>query len=125
MVVKHPAKVSIAQAVSAFESRCLRHLCTHDVIGSHARLRSLGCTACESKSYLACHKNLNEQTVYYNMKQEIRENSYYLLDEDGNVLLKLTPADPVEFPGNQVVIETDHEVYAGPVKFISFSGDIK
>lgn len=52
------------------------------------------------------------------MKQEIRENSYYLLDEDGKVLLKITPTDT---PGNQVIIETEQEVYAGPIKFISFS----
>ena len=55
------------------------------------------------------------------MKQEIRENSYYLLDEDGKVLLKITPTD---MSGNQVIIETEQEVYAGPIKFISFS-DIK
>lgn len=56
------------------------------------------------------------------MKQEIKDNSYYLLDEDGTVLLKLTPSD---LPGNQIVIETEKEVFAGPVKFISFSGDVK
>ena len=55
------------------------------------------------------------------MRQEIRENSYYLLDEDGNVLLKITPTD---MPGNQIIIETKQEVYAGPIKFIRFSGDI-
>ena len=55
------------------------------------------------------------------MKQEIRENSYYLLDEDGKVLLKITPSD---LPGNQVIIETEQEVYAGPIKFISFNENI-
>ena len=55
------------------------------------------------------------------MKQEIRENIYYLLGEDGNVLLKITPTD---MPGTQIVIETEREVYAGPIKFISFNGDI-
>lgn len=55
------------------------------------------------------------------MKQEIRDNSYYLLDEDGKILLKLTPADPAEFPGNQVVIETEKEVFAGPVRFLNLS----
>ena len=55
------------------------------------------------------------------MRQEIRENSYYLLDEDGNVLLKITPSD---MPGNQVIIETEREVYAGPGKFISFNENI-
>ena len=53
------------------------------------------------------------------MKQEIRENSYYLLDEYGNVLLKIIPTD---MPGNQIIIETEQEVYTGLIKFISFSG---
>ena len=55
------------------------------------------------------------------MKQEIRENIYYLLDEDGKVLLKITPTD---MPGNQIIIETEKEVYAGPIKFISFNENI-
>lgn len=55
------------------------------------------------------------------MKQEIRENSYYLLGEDGNVLLKITTMD---MPGNQIIIETEREVYAGPIKFISFNENI-
>ena len=54
------------------------------------------------------------------MKQEIKDNSYYLTDEDGKVLLKLTPSD---LPGNQVVIETETEVFAGPVKFLKFTDD--
>lgn len=52
------------------------------------------------------------------MKQEIRDNSYYLIDEDGNVLLKLTPSD---LPGDQIVIETEKEVFAGPVRFLNLS----
>lgn len=56
------------------------------------------------------------------MKQEIRENCYYLLDEDGKVLLKITPTD---IPGNQVIIETEREVYAGPVNLISFDTNPK
>ena len=56
------------------------------------------------------------------MKQEVRENIYYLLDEDGNVLLKITPTD---MPGNQIIIETEQEVYAGPVSLISFDQNIK
>ena len=55
------------------------------------------------------------------MKQEIRENIYYLLDEEGNVLLKIIPTD---MPGNQVIIETEQEVYAGPIKFIRFNENI-
>ena len=56
------------------------------------------------------------------MKQEIRENCYYLLDEDGKVLLKITSSD---LPGNQVIIETEQEVYAGPVNLISFDTNPK
>ena len=56
------------------------------------------------------------------MKQEIRENSYYLLDEDGKVLLKITPSD---MPGNQAIIETEQEVYAGPINLISFDTNPK
>lgn len=55
------------------------------------------------------------------MKQEIRDNSYYLLADDGRVLLKLTPSD---MSGDQIVLETEDEVFAGPVKFIRFSEDI-
>ena len=54
------------------------------------------------------------------MKQEIIENSYYLTDEEGRLLLKITPTD---LPGNQIIIQTDKEVYSGPVKFISFYCD--
>ena len=60
MVVKHPAKVPIAQAVSAFESRCLRHLCVSGVIGSHAGLGSLRCKAYGFKSCFVPNKNLSE-----------------------------------------------------------------
>ena len=55
------------------------------------------------------------------MKQAIRENSYSLLDEDGTVLLKITPT---YMPGTQIIIETEREVYAGPIKFISFNENI-
>lgn len=60
MVSQHPAKVPIAQAVSAFESRCLRHLRTSGVIGDYAGLSSLCCKAYGFKSSLAPNKNLNE-----------------------------------------------------------------
>lgn len=53
------------------------------------------------------------------MTQEIKDGSYCLVDNDnGKVLLKVTPSD---LPGNQVVIETENEVFAGPVKFLSLS----
>ena len=52
------------------------------------------------------------------MKQEIKENIYYLKDDQGNVLLKITPS---EIPGNQVIIETNKEVYSGPINLLNLS----
>ena len=52
------------------------------------------------------------------MKQEIKDNVYYLIDEKGKVLLKLTPCD---IAGNQVVIETDTQVFAGPIELLNIS----
>ena len=52
------------------------------------------------------------------MKHEIKDNIYYLIDENGKVLLKITPCD---IPGNQVIIETEKQVFAGPIKLINFS----
>ena len=59
------------------------------------------------------------------MKQEIKNNTYFLLDDVGNTLLMLTPVDEAEFPNNQVIIETEEEVFAGPIKFLSFVNNIK
>lgn len=53
------------------------------------------------------------------MRHEIKDGSYCLMDNDnGKILLKVTPSD---LPGNQVVIETENEVFAGPIKFLSLS----
>ena len=78
MVVKHPAKVPIAQAVSAFESRCLRHLCASDVIGSHAGLRSLRRKVCVFKSCLVLNKNLSE---CLEIKLLLRQSEKFTLDQ--------------------------------------------
>ena len=56
------------------------------------------------------------------MKQEIKDGIYYLMTDDGKTLLKITPSD---MSGNQVIIETEQEVYAGPVSLISFDQNIK
>lgn len=55
------------------------------------------------------------------MKQEIKDNTYYLIDEVGKILLKVTPSD---LPGNQIIIETEKEVYAGPVELLNFLPNI-
>ena len=55
------------------------------------------------------------------MKQEIKDDIYYLTTDEGKVLLKIRPVD---FPGYNVVIETEKEVYAGPISLISFNADI-
>lgn len=49
------------------------------------------------------------------MKQVITDNTYYLLDEEGKVLLKITLTD---VPGNQIIAETSEDVFEGPVKFL-------
>ena len=49
------------------------------------------------------------------MKQVIQDNIYYLIGEDDKILLKITLSD---LPGDQITIETDEDVYSGPVKFL-------
>ena len=56
------------------------------------------------------------------MKQEIKDGIYYLMTDDGKILLKITPSD---MPSNQVIIETEQEVYAGPVSLIAFDPNHK
>ena len=55
------------------------------------------------------------------MKHIIKDDIYYLYSDDETELLNIKLTD---LPENQIIITTEHEVYAGPVKFISFSGDI-
>ena len=56
------------------------------------------------------------------MKHLIKDNIYYLYSDDDVELMTIELTDE---PENQIIIKTAHEVYAGPVKFICFSGDIK
>jgi len=51
----------------------------------------------------------------------IKDDIYYLYSEDNIELMKIELTD---IPGDQVVITTSDEIYAGPIKFITFSGDI-
>ena len=53
------------------------------------------------------------------MKQEIKDNIYYLYDDDGNVLLKITPSD---ISGNQITLEANNQVFAGPISMLNISG---
>ena len=56
------------------------------------------------------------------LHHEIIENEYYIYDEDNKPVFKITLMNT--FPNNQVVIETDKEVYSGPLQFLSFC-DVK
>lgn len=49
------------------------------------------------------------------MKQEIKDNIYYLVDEDGKILLEITPTD---LPENQIILTNKTDVYAGPVDLL-------
>lgn len=55
--------------------------------------------------------------VLKNMKHYIKDNIYYLEDIDGNVVLKIKLVDSI---GNQIILETEKEIYSGPVELISF-----
>lgn len=48
----------------------------------------------------------------------IKDDIYYLYSDDGAELMNITLTNE---PGNQVVVSTATEVYAGPVSFIEFS----
>ena len=52
----------------------------------------------------------------------IKDNIYYLYSDEGSELMNIKLTNE---PGDQLVITTATEVYAGPVNFITFSGDIK
>lgn len=54
------------------------------------------------------------------MKHAISENIYYIYNDDGHVLFSVKITD---LPGNQIVIYTDKEVYAGPIELISFKDE--
>jgi len=55
------------------------------------------------------------------MKHIIKDGIYYLYSDTDAELMSITLTSE---PENQVIIKTENEVYAGPVKFIKFSEDI-
>lgn len=57
------------------------------------------------------------------MYQIIKDDIYYLYNDTGDELMTIKLDNSIS--GDQVVITTPYEVYAGPVRFISFSGDSK
>ena len=56
------------------------------------------------------------------MKHIIKDDIYYLYNDTGDELMTIKLDNSIS--GDQVVITTPYEVYAGPVKFIRFSKDI-
>jgi len=51
------------------------------------------------------------------MKHNISGNVYYIYNDAGYVLFSIKLTDE---PGDQIVIYTNKEVYAGPISLISF-----
>lgn len=53
------------------------------------------------------------------MKHCILDDTYMITDDTGKNLLTIKLNN--EFSGNQITIETNKEVYSGPIDLISFS----
>ena len=53
------------------------------------------------------------------MTHEIKDNIYYLYDVDGKQVLKIQLYEDIS--SNQIVIETNKEVYAGPVELLNIA----
>ena len=56
------------------------------------------------------------------MRSFIKDDIYYIVDGDKE-LLKVQLVS--EFPGNQIIISTENEIYAGPIELISFDPNPK
>ena len=56
------------------------------------------------------------------MEHYIKDDTYYVVDGDKE-LLKVKLITSVD--GNQVVISTENEIYAGPISLISFDPNPK
>ena len=52
------------------------------------------------------------------MNHYIQDNIYTIVSDDGDPIFQL--ALNLNLPNNQVVIETNNEVYAGPLQFLHF-----
>ena len=49
----------------------------------------------------------------------IKDDIYYLYSDNGSELMNIKLTDE---PGDQIIVSTYNEVYAGPVNLIEFSG---
>lgn len=49
------------------------------------------------------------------MNHYIEDNVYYLVNKQGDILLKITPTD---LPNNQIELETEKSVFSGPIEFM-------
>ena len=56
------------------------------------------------------------------MNHFIKDNIYYIMDGEKE-LLKIKLVD--EVPGNQIILSTENEVFAGPIELISFDPNPK
>jgi len=56
-------------------------------------------------------------------KQHFEDNYYFITDDLGNEIFRVSLDESVG--GDQVVISTPNEVYAGPISLISFSSELK
>ena len=54
------------------------------------------------------------------MEHYIKDNIYYIVDGDKELLRVELVTD---ITGNQVIIATENEIYAGPIALLSFSPD--
>ena len=55
------------------------------------------------------------------MEHYIKDNYYYIVDGDKE-LLKIELINDVD--GNQIVLSTENEIFAGPVSLISFDANV-
>ena len=51
------------------------------------------------------------------MKHYIKDDTYYILDNNDEIILTI---ELTEMPGNQIVLTTAKEVYAGPINLLTF-----
>lgn len=57
------------------------------------------------------------------MRHYIKDDTYFIEDEAGNELLKVILINDTD--GNQVVMSTENEIFAGPISLISFDPNPK
>ena len=57
------------------------------------------------------------------MRHYIEDNFYYIVDDKDRELLKIELVTYAE--GNQIILSTENEIFAGPVELISFDPNPK